>query len=114
MLGTLQITENDKTLVLELFALTETPEGVELRIRHFTPSLTPWENAVAVLRFASSDPKSQVFENPSAGDPQRAIFQKVDADTYVSRSEIVAENGDRQISEITYRRQKEPPPSRRR
>ena len=114
MLGTLQVTENDKTLVLELFTLAETQAGVELRLRHFTPSLTPWEGSkTAILRFASSDPKSQVFENPGAGDPQRATFQKLDADTYVSRSEVVAENGERQVTEIMFRRQKEPPPSKR-
>jgi len=114
MLGTLQVAENDKTLVLELFTLAETQDGVEMRLRHFTPSLTPWEGSkVAILRFASADPKSQVFENPGAGDPQRAIFQKLDADTYISRSEIVAENGERQVTEITFRRQKELPPSKR-
>jgi hypothetical protein len=117
MLGTFQLTGDGKTLVIELFTLLEKPDGIEFRLRHFTPSLVAWEKSgPAVLKFASGDPKTTVFENPSDGEPKRAIIQRIDGDTYVSRSEIVAENGEMQVAEITYRRQKEAPlshPSRR-
>lgn len=114
MLGTFQLTENDKTLVIELFTLVEKPDGIELRLRHFTPSLVAWEKSgPAVLKFASSDPKTTVFENPSDGEPKRVVIQRIDADTYISRSEIVPEKGDTQVTEITYRRQKETSPSHR-
>jgi Domain of unknown function (DUF6265) len=113
MLGTSQITENDKTLVIELFSLIEKPEGVELHLRHFTPSLAAWEKAgPAVLRFASADSKTTVFENQRDGEPKRVVIQRINSDTYVSRSEIVPERGDMQVTEITYRRQKDGPPSR--
>jgi hypothetical protein len=113
MLGTFQLTENDKTLVIELFSLVEKPEGIELRLRHFTPSLVAWETSgPTVLKLASADPKTVVFENQSDGEPKRAMIRRVDADTYVSRSEIVPENGDLQATEITYRRQRDAPPSR--
>lgn len=113
MLGTLQLTEGGKTLVIELFTLVETPDGIELRLRHFTPSLLPWEKSgPAVLKFASADPKTVVFENPSDGEPKRAVIQRIDGDTYVLRSEIVAEKGEMQVNEITYRRQKDAPSSR--
>jgi len=104
MLGTFQITENDKTLVIELFSLSEGPSGIELRIRHFTPSLVPWEkDGPTVLRLASADAKSAVFENPTSGEPKTQSFRRVDADTFVWRSEVVPQQGDPQISEIAFR-----------
>jgi hypothetical protein len=115
MLGTFQLTENDKTLVVELFTLVEKPDGIELRLRHFTPSLVAWEKSgPAVLKFTSTDPKTVVFENPNNGEPKRAVIRRIDADTYISRSEIVPEKGDSQVTEITYRRQKDSPFTRSR
>ena len=111
MLGTFRLVENDKTLVIELFVLIEKPDGVEFRIRHFTPELLPWEKASStVLVLASHDPMKAVFENPVDGQPKHAVLTRVDGDTYVSRSEIVPEKGDTQVVEITYHRPKPPAP----
>jgi Domain of unknown function (DUF6265) len=110
MMGTFQLAENDKTLVLELFTVVEEPGGIKFHLRHFTPSLVAWEKSgPAVLNLASADLKSVVFENPLDGQPKRTIITRVDADTYVSRSEIVPEKGEAQVTEITYHRQKEAP-----
>jgi hypothetical protein len=105
MLGTFQVAESDKTLVIELFTLSETPDGVELRIRHFTPYLVPWEKDVpAVLNLTSADAKLAVFENPSNGEPKMQTFRRLDADSYVSRSEVTLQEGDPQIAEIKFKR----------
>jgi len=113
MLGTFQLTENDKTLVLELFTLVAQPDGTNLYIRRFTPSLAAWEQAgPAVLHLSSLDPKTAVFDNPGEGQPRRTLFRRLDADTYVSHSEVAPENGAPRVTEITYHRQKEPRPSR--
>ncbi len=105
MLGTFQLAESDKTLVIELFTLTETPDGIELRIRHFTPSLVPWEkDGATVLRLSSADAKAAVFENPVNGEPKTQSFRRVDADTYTSRSEVMPPQGDPQMAEITFHR----------
>ncbi len=110
MMGTFQLAENDKTLVLELFTVVEEPAGIKFHLRHFTPSLVAWEKSgPAVLNLASADPKSIVFENPLDGQPRRTIITRIDADTYISRSEIVPEKGEAQVTEITYHRQKEAP-----
>lgn len=108
MLGTLRLVENGKTLVLELFALTEKPGGlVELRLRHFTPDLVPWEKAgPELLKLSSADHNQIVFENHVDGQPKRAVFARVDDDTCVLRNEIVPEKGTLQVTEITYHRQK--------
>jgi hypothetical protein len=113
MLGTFQLAENDKTLVLELFSLVEDSDGIKFHLRHFTPSLVAWEKpGPTVLNLTSADPKIIVFENPTDGEPKRTVLTRIDADTYISRSEIVPRQGDAQVTEITYRRQKDTPPPR--
>jgi Domain of unknown function (DUF6265) len=107
MLGTFRLLENEKVLVIELFTLVEKPDSINFYFRHFTPELVPWEKADAtLLKLTSLDSKKADFENPLNGQPKHAIFTRVDADTYTSRSEIVPEQGDVQIIEITYHRQK--------
>jgi hypothetical protein len=113
MSGTFQLVENDTTLVIELFTLVQKPDGIKLYFRHFTPTLVPWEtSAPTMLKLASSTPKAIEFDNLVDGEPKRAIIRKIDADTYISRSEIVPEKGDTETIEITYHRQKEIAPAK--
>lgn len=113
MSGTFQLVENDTTLVVELFTLVQKPDGIKLYFRHFTSALAPWEgSAPTILNLATSTPKLIEFDNPVDGEPKRSIIRKIDADTYVSRSEIVPEKGDTQIVEITYHRQKQIAPAK--
>jgi len=105
MLGTFQLAEGDKTLVLELFTLVEDASGITLYLRHFTPSLTPWEKTgPTALHLETLDAKSVVFVNPVDGEPKQDVITRIDTDTYVSRSEIVPDRGDPQVTEITYHR----------
>jgi len=109
MPGAFQLAESNKTLVIELFTLAETPDGIELRIRHFTPSLVPWEkDGPTVLRLASADANSAVFENPVNGEPRTQSFRRADADTYVSRSEVMPPEGGPQVAEIIFHRVRVP------
>jgi hypothetical protein len=110
MTGQFRLVENDKTLVIELLALVDKPQGINFYFRHFTPDLVPWEKTSAtVLNLASLDAKRSEFENPVNGLPKRASLIRMDADTFVSRSEIIPDEGDPQITEITYHRQKPTP-----
>ncbi len=116
MLGTFRLVEDEKTLVLELFTLIEKPDTINFYFRHFTPVLVPWEKTDATfLKLVSLDSTKALFENPVDGEPKHSILTRVDADTYISRSEIIPANGDMQVIEITYHRQKTavtiPPPS---
>ncbi len=108
MLGLFRVVENDKTLVIELFSLLETPTGLELRFRHFTPALVPWEQSgAALMKLVDADTKTAIFENPSDGQPKRDVFTRVDPDTYMFRSEIVpVPAGTSHVTEIRYHRQK--------
>jgi hypothetical protein len=113
MVGTFQLAEDGETLVIELYTLVEKPDGIDFYFRHFTPALVPWEKSdPTILKLVSADPKTIVFENPVNGQPKRTAIRRIDADTYVSRSEILPDKGDMQIVEITYHRQKVAAPSR--
>jgi hypothetical protein len=106
MLGDFRLIENDKVLVLEFFTLVENPGGIKFYFRHFTPELVPWEKSAATeLKLANAEAKKFEFENPLNGMPKRAIFTRIDADTFTARSELVPESGDPQVIEITYHRQ---------
>lgn len=107
MTGVFRLVESEKALVLELFSLTEKPEGISFYFRHFTPELLPWEKSDAtLLKLESLDPKKAVFVNPVNGEPKRTSMLRVDADTYTARSEIEPEHGEPQVIEITFHRQK--------
>jgi hypothetical protein len=117
MPGLFRVVENDKTLVLELYSLIETPNGLELRLRHFTPSLAPWEqSAITILRLTSLV-GGAIFENASGGQPGKQTLIRVDADTYVSRTEITSDSENKQVTEIRFQRVKAPveeaPPSKK-
>lgn len=110
MVGTFRLVEDDKTLVLELFALLQKPDGIEFRFRHFTPDLITWEKSdPTILTLESFNATKTVFVNTVNGQPKHAILTRVDQDTYVSRSEIVPDSGGLQVIEITYHRQKPAP-----
>jgi len=110
MVGTFQLEENDRTLVLELFTVVDGPDGIKFHLRHFTPSLVAWEKpGPTVLALASGDAKSIVFENSLDGQPKRTTLTRVDPDTYVARSEVIPEKGQPQVTEITYHRVKDAP-----
>jgi Domain of unknown function (DUF6265) len=109
MLGLFRVVANDKPVVIELFSLVDTPEGVELKFRHFTPALAPWEQSDAglmTMKLNEFGPATLVFENAGDGQPRRAMFIRTDPDTYISKSEIVPLTGGAHTAEITYRRQK--------
>jgi len=107
--GLFRIIEGEKTLVLEIFSLVDKPEGVQFYLRHLTPELQPWEKSDAtVLKLESMDGAKATFVNALNGEPKRLIFTRVDADTYTQRSEIEPAEGEPQVTEITFHRQKPP------
>jgi len=105
--GLFRVVENDKPLVLELFSIIENSAGIEMRIRHFTPSLAPWEqSAIAIMRLTNMEGPNAVFENTSGGQPSRQTLIRVDADTYTERTEISQGSDNKQVTEIRFHRLK--------
>jgi Domain of unknown function (DUF6265) len=106
MVGLFRLVENGKPLVIELFTLVQRPDGINFYFRHFTPELVPWEKTDAtLLNLTSLDATHFEFDNPVNGMPKHAVFTRIDADTYVARSELVPQTGDSQTIEITYHRE---------
>ena len=106
MVGVFRVLENDKTLVVELLSLTETPDRIEFHFRHFTPPLVAWEQAgPTTLKLSSVDSGAAVFVNPAAGQPKRGTLTRIDSDTYISRSEIIPEGNNVQVTEIKFHRE---------
>jgi hypothetical protein len=105
--GLFRVVEREKTLVLELFSFVEKPDGIQFYLRHLTPELLPWEKSDAtVLKLESVDGTKATFVNPVNGEPKRVIFTRVNADTYTQRFEIEPAEGEPQVIEITFHRQK--------
>jgi len=106
LVGTFRLVEMEKPLVIELFTLVQRPDGINFYFRHFTPELVPWEKSEAtLLNLTSLDTNKFVFENRVSGMPKSATLTRINADTYISRSELISEKGDPQTIEITYHRQ---------
>jgi hypothetical protein len=105
MVGAFQVSENGRKMVIELYTITSTPRGVEVRVRHFTPSLTPWEKAgPTLLNLKTIDSKSILFENADNGQPKRWLMNRTAPDTLLERFEIVPEKGQEQVAEIEFHR----------
>jgi len=112
MVGVFQLTEDAQTLVIELYTITATPQGIELRVRHFTPTLTAWQkDEPSSLKLMTYDSKSFLFVNQDNGQPKHWLMKRNDPNTYVARFEIVPEQGESETAEITYRRQASPAPA---
>jgi hypothetical protein len=107
MVGVFQLSENTKTLVVELYSIVATPQGIELRIRRFTPALVAWEKS-ALLNLQSVDSQSMLFENASDGQPKSWLMTRSGPDTLIQKFEIVPEKGQQHVAQIVYHRQRAP------
>jgi WD40 repeat protein len=105
MTGMFRLTEGEKVLVLEFFTLRETPEGVELRLRHFDSALVPMEKGDAIiLQLVGLDEKEARFENPVHSRPKTSRITRTGADSYVGRSEVIADDGKVSVIEAIWQR----------
>jgi len=107
MQGFFRLTDAEKTIVIELFTLRETPEGIVMYFRHFSTELKPWEEKEAYhLNLTKSDATSFRFDNPVVNQLKDAILTHADADTYVSHGDITDADGKPKAIEVTYHRVK--------
>ena len=107
MQGFFRLTESEKTIVIELFTIRETPSGIEFYFRHFSPELKPWEEKEAYhLNLTKSDGGVFRFDNSVVNQLKDAILTRVDGDTYISHSDITDADGKPKVIEVTYRRVK--------
>lgn len=98
-------TNEGRTVLLEFISFRETPEGVEMRLRHFDTALTPMEKEEPIrLLLVSTDGTRFAFENPVNNVPKRSIVTRVGENGYAGRSEIVRDTGEVTLIETTWER----------
>lgn len=114
MMGMFRLVEGERTLVLEFFSLRETPEGIDFRVRHFSPALEAWEKGdPIILKLAGFDGTRAAFENPVHGRPKRSFLIRTGPDSFTSRSEIERPDGTTATIEVFLTRANAPTPSAR-
>jgi hypothetical protein len=99
--GMFQLWNADKTVAIELFALRETPTGVEMLIRHFTSELKPWEKEPIVLTVTENSATRTVFTNLVNNDPKRTIAVRNPDGSFTSRVEMTGAEGKEESFELT-------------
>jgi Domain of unknown function (DUF6265) len=103
MQGFFRLTDSEKTIVIELFTIRETPTGIEFYFRHFSPELMPWEEKEAYhLNLTKSDAGVFRFDNPIVNQLKDAILTRVDNDTYISHGDITDADGKPKSIEVIY------------
>ncbi len=112
IVGTMRLVKNDTVLVVELITLVDTPAGVEMRFRHFSPALEAYEPTYKqAMRLTSFDAVQDVFENTAPYDkalmstqPRTTKFIKQGADGFAGRSNIIGSDGKPAVIETIYKR----------
>ena len=105
MMGMFRLLEGEKTLVLEFFILRETPEGLELRFRHFGTALEAWEKeAPLLLNFVQMKDQEFTFENPVHSMPKSTTILHTGRDTFSTRSVLIRDSGEKQLIEMDMQR----------
>jgi hypothetical protein len=106
IVGLFRLIQPQQDPVLEFSTLRDTPDGLELRIRHFDPKLHSQEGLdPIVLRLAQHDGNRFVLENPVNNVPKRSILERKNDTSYHMRAEIVHDNGSISAIEIDWHRQ---------
>jgi hypothetical protein len=108
MQGFFRLTDNEKTIVIELFTIRETVSGIVFYFRHFSPELKPLEATEAYhLNLTKSDGNVFRFDNPVVNQLKDAILMHNADDTYTSHGDITGADGKPAVIEVTYHRVKE-------
>ncbi len=110
--GVMRLVIGGKVAVVELISLVDTPEGVELRFRHFSSELTAYETDYRqAMRLKTFEAARATFENlvpyetgVMSTQPRVSAFLRQGEDAFVSHSDIIGEQGKPEIIEVRYRR----------
>jgi hypothetical protein len=107
MQGFFRLTDNEKTIVIELFTIRESASGIVFYFRHFSPELKPLEETEAYhLNLTKWDGTMFRFDNPVVNQLKDAILTHNTDDSYTSHGDITGADGKPAVIEVTYRRVK--------
>jgi hypothetical protein len=110
--GVMRLVAGDRILVVELVTIVDTPDGPEMRFRHFSPSLEAYETSFKqAMRLRSHSTDKFVFENTVPYDkalmstqPRVTTYERRGDDMFVGHSDIIGSDGKPSVVEVTYRR----------
>ncbi|HLJ87621.1 MAG TPA: DUF6265 family protein [Candidatus Angelobacter sp.] len=103
--GMIRAGSPEKTTFLEFFTVRETPDGIDLSVRHFSADLTPTEKDKAlVFRLKCFSREAITFENTGEGQPRTLLMERPGPDTFRARNEIVMKDGTVRKVDITFTR----------
>ena len=107
MLGMFHLYNDQKTLVIELFTIRETSDGIFFYFRHFSPELIPQEKEEAYrLKLTKEDASRFQFDNTVQNNLKDVILTVVDSDHYISRGDLTGADGKPAVIEVAYHRVK--------
>ena len=107
MVGVFRLSTEQKTVLIELFTVRETPDGVFFFFRHFSPELVPQEKEEAYrLKLTKWDAARFQFDNTVQNQLKDAIITVVDSDHYTSRGDLTGADGKPAVIEVAYHRVK--------
>ena len=109
--GVMRLADQGKILVVELISLVDTPNGVEMRFRHFSPALEAYEPQFKqTMRLSSHSSDRDVFENVTPYDstlmstqPRITQFIRPRPNELVGRSNILDDKGNPAVVASVYR-----------
>jgi hypothetical protein len=112
LVGVMRIIDQGKVVLVELISMMDTPDGVELRFRHFSPALDAYETSFKqTMRLTNHLPDRDVFENLVPFDkalmstqPRTATYIRRGPDDFVAHSDIIDQQGKPSVIEVTYHR----------
>lgn len=105
ILNMFRLTKDGNLLIYETCLLMETPEGLELRFRHFNAKLEAMEaEQPTILKLVKYDGARAEFENFVHTAPKRTIITKKRNDEMEVYSEILGKSGPPTIHKLTMRR----------
>lgn len=103
--GMIRAGNAEKTSFLEFFTVRETPDGIDLSVRHFSADLTPMEKDKAlVFRLKCLSREAITFENIGEGQPRTLLMERPGPDTFRARNEVVMKDGTVRKIDITFTR----------
>jgi hypothetical protein len=104
MTCTLRVIAAGKVVWLEFSALRETPSGIVLDTRFFTPDLQPADPVSNELVLKSATANEWVFENPHGTQPKDAIVTRIGENAMKGRADLVDQQGKASVMDISWQR----------
>jgi hypothetical protein len=110
--GVMRLVDGDRILVVELITIVDTPTGPEMRFRHFSSTLEPYEATFRQsMRLTAHTGERDDFENQVPFDarlistqPRVTSLIRRGADEFVGHTDTLDEHGQAGVVEVTYRR----------